>query len=89
MKMRVQQRPCVTVGCCLIQQEGESSKKILTILVIKKNGPFLNAPNDHMLQQFWGVYACMSWHGGNYSIECESVKNVPTGPLSDKILSDT
>lgn len=57
VEMRVQQRSGETIRVRLNQQAGKVGKKLLTVLVSKKNAAFFNSFDDDMVQQTWEIYA--------------------------------
>jgi hypothetical protein len=77
MEMVVKQGPGVAVGFGLRQEEAEAGEEIETILIVKENGSFLDPSDDNVLKQSGDIYAGMSGHEDNISMETENIKNVP------------
>lgn len=77
MKMVVEQGPGVAVGFGLRQEEAEAGEEIEAILIVKENGSFLDPSDDNVLKQSGDIYAGMSGHEDNISMETENIKNVP------------
>jgi hypothetical protein len=83
--MVVEQGPGVAVGFGLLQEEAEAGKEIEAILIVKEDGSLLDSSDDNVLKQTGDIYAGVSGHEDNISLETENIKNVPLGSLKLKI----